>query len=189
MSKFVKNLIAQDLRQRLEGVHDALLVNVSALNANNNFLLRRELRGKQINLLVVKNSLAQRATEGTVLAPGFEGLTGLTGVVWGGQDIVALAKEVVRLSRDKQYKGLEPTGGVLDGARLSPAEVEKVSKWPSREEQLSILVGQIVGPGGRLASQLTSVGGALASQIKEFIEKQGGGETAAEAGGEASPPA
>ena len=34
----------------------------------------------------------------------------------------------------------------------------EVSKWPSREEQISILVGQILGPGARLAAQLIGSG-------------------------------
>jgi len=189
MSKFVKNLVTADLKKRLDGVQDALLVNVATLDANRNYQLRKELRSKHISLLVVKNSMAQRATEGTVLAPGFEGLTGLTAIVWGGQDIVALAKEVVRLSKDKNFKGLETRGGVLDGAPLTAGEVEQVSNWPSREEQLSILAGQILGPGGRLASQLTSIGGALASQIKEIIERQGGeaAEADATASGDTAP--
>ena len=36
MSKYVKNLIADDLRERLKNVHDALLVNMVGLNANTN---------------------------------------------------------------------------------------------------------------------------------------------------------
>ena len=34
MSKYVKNLITEDIPRRLEGVHDALLVNMVGLDAN-----------------------------------------------------------------------------------------------------------------------------------------------------------
>jgi hypothetical protein len=40
MSKYVKNLIAENLRQRLQGVGNALLVNMVGLNANTNTRLR-----------------------------------------------------------------------------------------------------------------------------------------------------
>ncbi len=56
MSKYVKNLIADDLRQRLQNVHDALLVNMVGLNANTNTRLRTELRSKNIHVMVIKNS-------------------------------------------------------------------------------------------------------------------------------------
>ena len=72
MSKYVKNLISDYLRTQLNGVDDALLVNMVGLNANTDGRLRRELRKKNIHVLVVKNSLARRATAGTRLAPMFE---------------------------------------------------------------------------------------------------------------------
>ncbi len=171
MSKYVKDLITQDLRRRLDGVDAALLVSVEGMDANANTRLRKQLRAKGIQLLVVRNSLARRATEGTVLAAAFEGAEGFNAVVYGA-DIVALAKEITRLARDKQFEKLRPKGGVLDGARIAPEEVEQISKWPSREEQLSILVGQILSPWTTLASQLTSPGGALASQIQQLSEKK-----------------
>lgn len=167
MSKLVKNLLIDDLRRRLDGVSDALLVSVAGMNSLANYTLRKELRSKNVKLLMVKNSLAKRATEGTPLAAAFEQAEGSLAIVWGAEDIVSLAKLVTRLADDKKLAPFEPKGGVMDGARLTKEQVKEVSKWPTREEQLSILLGQIVGVGGRLASQLTSVGGALASQIKQ----------------------
>jgi ribosomal protein L10 len=70
----------------------------------------------------------------------------------------------------------------MSGAALTAAEVKQVSKWPSREEQLSLLVGQILSPGAKLASQLLSAGGALVSQIKQVGEGSEGGEAAADNG-------
>ena len=167
MSKLVKNLIAEHLRSRLQDVHDALLVNIVGIDANANHRLRDELAAKNIRLLMVKNSLADRATEGTPLAGMFRGVAGSTAICWGAEDIVSLAKEITKLIRSDKYKPLEARGGVMDGEQLSAPQVAAVSKWPSRTEQLSLLVGQILGPGARLASQLTAVGGALASQIEQ----------------------
>lgn len=168
MSKYVKNLICDELSSRLNGVNDLLLVNVIGLDANTTVNLRRDLRQKNIQLMVVKNSLARRATEGTPLAPAFEGAEGTMAVVWGAEDIVSLAKEVARLhnSKDKQFEAFEARGGVFDGEPLTAEKVNEISKWPSREEQLSLLVGQILGPGGTLAAQLIGPGGKLAGQIE-----------------------
>lgn len=180
MSKYVKNLITEDLRTRLEGVEDALVVNVVGLQANVSHRLRKELRQKNIHVMVVKNSLAARAAAGTSLAPMFEGLAGSAAICWGAEDIVALAKEITRLAKDKQFAPFEPRGGVMGGERLNAGQVEQVSKWPSREEQLSLLAGQILGPGGRLAAQLLGPGGALASQIASRAEEEEPAEAAPE---------
>jgi large subunit ribosomal protein L10 len=182
MSKFVKDLLTRDLKTQLSGVNDALLVNVVGLDAIRTTKLRGELRKKNIKLEVIKNSLAKRATEGTPLAPAFEGVEGMLAIVWGSDDFVSLTKEVVKLSEAKEFDGFATRGGTMDGGKLSPAQIKEISKWPSRAEQLSILVGQILGPGAKLASQLNSIGGALASQIKQHAEnlEKSGGEPPAE---------
>ncbi len=187
MSKLVKNLVTEDLRKQLSGVTDALLVNVVGLDAIRTTKLRKDLRAKNIKLEVIKNSLARRATEGTPLAAAFQGVEGTLAIVWGASDIVSLAKEITRLAGLKEYEKLTARGGAMDGAKLSPEEVKQVSAWPSREEQLSLLVGQILSPGAKLASQLTSLGGAVASQIKQRVEDLE--KTAPDSGGDAPPPA
>src|SRR5262245_25029442 len=104
MSKLLKNKIADDYRQRLAGVNDALLVNVIGLDSGNTYNFRKELRSKNIQLLVVKSSLAKRATEGTSLAKAFEGGDGSLAIVWGADDFVSLAKEIVELQRKPEYE-------------------------------------------------------------------------------------
>ena len=150
MSKFVKSLITDHVHNRLNSVKDALLVNVVGMDAITNHRLRNELAAKNINLLMVKNSLAARAMAGTPLAGMFEGVTGTTAVCWGSEDIVSLAKQITTLIKSDKFKPLEARGGVMGGEQLSPAQVAEVSKWPSRTEQLSLLVGQILSPGAQL---------------------------------------
>jgi len=171
MSKLVKELITGDLRKRLEGVDDALLVDVIGLENNKNVALRQRLRKKNINLLVVKNSLARRATEGTRLGAAFKEATGTMALIWGGEDIISLAKEVVKITEEKEYDKVTAKGGVMDGQALAAEQVKAVSKWPSRKEQLSILSGQILNPGATLSAQLLSAGSKLASQIKKKSEE------------------
>lgn len=170
MSKYLKQLITDELKSRFDGVDDALLVDVIGMEANSTVELRKELRDKGISLLVVKNSLARRATEGTPLAPAFEEAAGTVAVIWGGEDVVSLAKEVTRIAGEAKYEPFAPKGGVMDGTALSADDVRAVSKWPSRTEMLSTLVGQILGPGANLAAQLAGPGSKLASQIKQKSE-------------------
>ena len=72
MSKYVKNLMTEELSRRLDGVNDLLLVNVVGIDANSSVELRRRLREKNIHLQLVRNSLARSATEGTALPPALE---------------------------------------------------------------------------------------------------------------------
>ncbi len=166
MSKYVKELLSNDLKNRWNGVEELLVVDCVGVNANSSVKLRRQLREKGMNLLVVKNSLAARATQGTPLEIAFEGAAGSSAVVWGGEDIVSLAKEVISITEDEQYAPFEPKGGVLDGNCLTADEVKEVSKWPSRTEQLSIISGQLLASGANISGALLGVGAQLASQVK-----------------------
>ncbi|TVS14542.1 MAG: 50S ribosomal protein L10 [Planctomycetaceae bacterium] len=182
MSKYVKDLVTKELAQRLSGVEDALLVNVVGLDANRTVQLRKHLRDKQMNLLVVKNNLARRACEGTPLSAAFDGAAGTLAMLWGGEDLISLAKEVIEIQRSGQFAPFEPRGGVMDGEHLSAEMVKDISKWPNREGQLSLLMGQVLSPGAKLCSQLLAPGSALASQIEK--KSEGVEEEAIQADGE-----
>ncbi len=171
MSKYVKNLLTEQFKQKLDGVDEVLVVDVIGMDALATTLMRRRFREKSISVMVVKNSVAQRATEGTPLAPAFEGLESSAAVVWGAEDVVSLAKEVISIAEDSEFEGFKNIGGVMEGQRLSADEVIAVSKWLSRGEMLSTLVGQILGPGATLAAQLIGPGGTLAGQIKSKAEE------------------
>ncbi len=171
MSKYVKELVTRDIRRRLEGVEDAVLVSCVGMDANTTNELRGELDKKDIHMLVVKNSLARRATEGTQLSSAFEGASGQVGVCWGSSDFVSLVKELVLLDKNKdKYDKFVASGGVMDGERLDADRLKEVSKWPSRDEQISLLVGQILAPGANLSAALLGPGKLLNSQIKKIGE-------------------
>ena len=158
MSKLVKNMLVDDLKQRLTNVNELIVVSLGRLDGQKTTQLRQSLRKKKIHLQLVKNSLARRATLNTPLAPAFGTTEGMLAIAWGGEDVVDLAKELDRV------------GGALEGASMDANEVKAVAKWPSRAEQLSILSGQISSMGAKLSSQIGSAGGLLAGQISSRVD-------------------
>ena len=181
MSKLVKNLLVDDLKGRLKGVNEVIVVSLGRLDGTKTTTLRQTLRKKKIHLQLIKNSLARRATLDTPIAPAFGKTEGMLAIAWGGEDVVDLAKELDRVSGIKDFEGLELRGGALDGSRLEAADVKNVAKWPTRSEQLSILSGQISSLGGKISGQILSVGSAIAGQLSsrvEELEKGSAGEAA-----------
>ena len=177
MSKTIKSMLVDDLKSRLDGVGELIIVSLGKLDAQKTTQLRQTLRKKKISLQMVKNSLARMATRGTPLAPAFEKTEGMLAIAWGGEDVVDLAKELDRLAGVKDFEGFECRGGALDGTRLEPTDVKQVAKWPTRAEQLSLLSGQILSVAATLAGQIVSAGGGLAGQIAsrvDSLEKTGG---------------
>ena len=77
-------------------------------------------------------------------------------------------KELVQLDKDSEkFDKFVADGGIMDGETLDADGLNAVSKWPSRQEQISMLVGQILGPGAQLSAALLGPGKMLNSQIKQ----------------------
>jgi len=95
MSKVVKEMILKEIEGRLDGDRDLLVLDSSRLDAVTNNTFRLAMQEKGIHLLVVKNSLALR-----VLGGGCDQMqqifSGPSTIAWGGEDVVALSKEISR---------------------------------------------------------------------------------------------
>jgi ribosomal protein L10 len=174
MSKYVKNLITSDIKNRLDGINDAVVANCIGMNSDATYKIRKLLREKGISMLVVKRSLASRAVSESNLGPMFDDVRGSVAVVWGCEDFVGLCKEIAALSKLKEFDKFELKGGVMDGEALTAAKVLEVSKWPNRQEQISLLVGQILSPGSNLVAQVKGPGSKIAGQVKKLIENKEG---------------
>ena len=166
MSKFVKNLVSDNVKKTVSGVADALLVDMVKMTANETNVLRGEREAKGVQMMVVKTTLAKRALSDTTLSALFSTLGGSAALCWGGEDIVSLTKIVCDLAKDKRFVDkFVVKCGVMDSERLEAEQVKDVSTWPNRSEQLSLLLGQILGTGANLAAALLGPGSTVVGQI------------------------
>lgn len=170
MSKLVKKLVSRDIANRLDGVNDAIVANIVGMTGEQNYNIRKTFRDSGVTVMVVKRTMAERATEGTALRPAFTNQAGSMAVIWGCEDFVSLVRMVTKMADSEKFVKLEIKGGVMDGEALTADQVKKVSKWPSRQEQISILVGQILSPGATLSGQLVGPARKIAGQVKKMIE-------------------
>ena len=169
MSKQVKNMLVEDIRSRTNGVSEFLVLDSSRLDGVTANRMRLSLRKKSITTLSVRNSLVKKALGKGELAALDAHLHGPTTLVWGGEDIVALSKEMAKWAKD--LKALEIKGGAADGTSLSALQVDQLSKSPGRLELIGQIAGLILSPGAQLAAALNGVGGKLVGQIKSLSEE------------------
>ena len=85
MSKAIKDMLVDDLKGRLSGVGEVIVVSLGKLDAQKTTQLRQTLRKKRISLQLVKNSLARRAMSGTPLAPAFDSAEGMLAIAWAAR--------------------------------------------------------------------------------------------------------
>jgi large subunit ribosomal protein L10 len=171
MSKVIKGMMIDEIRQSIGECRDVIVIDMSKLDGVSDNKFRLEMQKKGINLLQVKNSLAKRALADSGFTALNQSLLGPSTLVWGADDIVALSKEITKWVKD--LKKLEVKGGSAGGEAIDAAGVESLSKSPGRAELLSIISGQILAPGAKLSSQLLAMGGKVASQVKKISEKEG----------------
>jgi large subunit ribosomal protein L10 len=164
MSRFVKDLAITEIQSSIEGAEGVLVVDLSRLPGVDVNRLRVASGEKNINLMTVKSSLARAACSRIGMTALTPALRGSATLVWGGDDIVALSREVA--SWAKASKNIAIVGGAVDGQSLDDSGVDSLSKSPGRPELLSIIAGAILGPGGRVAGALLGPGGLVAGAVE-----------------------
>ena len=180
MSKPVKEMMMRDYQDRLEGVDDALLVSIRGVPANDNNRMRLGLLEKDIRVTVIRNNLAKHAFDGSGLSGLEPLLEGPSALVYGGETVVDVAREIVKWG--KEVEKLEQKGAVLDGELFAGADgVERLSKFPMREESIAQAVTLILSPARNLVGAALGPGGRLMGIVKAIEDKLEKGETIAKA--------
>ncbi len=184
MSKYVKELMMDQLRTDLDGSRSVLILDLKGLDAVSEFQFRRDMRKKSIKVRALKNSLARRVFADM----GMDGLSryleGPSVAVWGGAGVAELAKEVS--TQVKTLKKPEIKGGAVDGTVIGPSQVEDITKLPSREALIARVVSLALSPAQRVVALANAPASGLLGQLKTLAEgaPAGGGDAApAEAGG------
>jgi len=149
-----KQQLAQKLHAVWVNTEAAVVTHYRGLTVDQMNQLRSTLRQAGSSLLVVKNTLARRAAEGTDLAVASHLFVGPTAIAYGN-DPVALAKAVSTFA--KKNDKLVVLGGVLDGSCIGESEVTALASLPSKEVLLSKLLGSLQSPISRFVRTLSEV--------------------------------
>ncbi len=168
MSKVVKRMVMDDLLSRIGDVREMLVVDTSKIDAIETNRMRIEWQKKNISALTVKNALARRALGEVGVNDMEEVLAGPSTLVWGGEDIVALSKEIAKWA--KEIGELEIKGGTVEGQVLSAGDVESLSKSPGRLELIGQIVAAALSGGANIAGALLGPGATLASQLETISD-------------------
>jgi len=183
MSKPVKNLITKSYEQQFANLSGAVLVDIRGVNATDNNRLRSGLAEKQIKVTVVKNSLAKRAFGAGELAPLGELMQGPSAMVYPTDEeasVVSVAREL--LTWAKEVENLEFKGALMEGITFGPDEIEALSKYPTKEEAQAQVVQLLLSPAQNLVGQIVGPGRKVASLVDAIREKLENGEEIKKAG-------
>ena len=170
----------EKLNVSLQKASSMIVGTFSKLTVAKDDQLRRTVRSVGGRYQVVKNTLAQRASEGTRVGDALKGLKGVTSIAYTEGDPVALAKALSKYVDDNPEFSFK--SGVLEGRVISINEIKSLATMPSKEELYSKLLFLINAPAQRLVTVMNAAGRDLAVVINQGVEKnkfgQGGGAAA-----------
>jgi len=180
MNRTEKAEAVQVLESDLARSNNAILVGFAGLKVTEVTELRRQIRGTKSKYLVVKNTLALRATRGTPLEAVAGHFVGPTGVAYNADNPVPLAKVLTAFARANP--NLVFKAAVVEGRPIAAREIQAIAELPSREELVSKLLFLMQSPLRRLVTVLSGPARNLAgviSQIADQKTRAGGDEAPA----------
>ena len=154
-----------NLKDRLEKAKGLIVSGFSGMTVSQDYELRKQVRAAGGKYRVVKNTLAEIASEGTTAAVALKGLAGATAISFTEGDPVALAKALTAYA--KTNPAFVFKAGVVEGRAVSIAEISQLATLPSKEELIAKLLFLINAP----AQQLVTVTGAIARNLAVVVDQ------------------
>lgn len=176
MNRTEKERAVDQLKQDFANVDSAFLVDFRGMKVVDATELRRQIHKSQGRLMVVKNTIAVRATQDTrmkVLAEYFKGPTAIA----YSTDVVALAK--ILNSTSKENPNLVIKAGYLDGSLIEGKRISEVANLPTKGVLHAQVVGLVSSPLRRLLWVLNATIQkflAVLSEIQKSRPDSSGGE-------------
>ena len=164
-----KNKDVDSLRQDLERLQNLFVTGYEKLKVSQDFELRKTIRGAGGKYRVVKNNLAEIASEGTPSSQVLKGLKGMTSMAYTSGDPVALAKALTA------YAKANPTftfkAGIVEGRAIDVRQINDLASMPSKEEIFAKLLYVINAPAQQLVTAMNAVGRNLAVVVDQGVKE------------------
>jgi large subunit ribosomal protein L10 len=133
--------------------------------------LRTRLREADASFRVVKNTLTERAADQAGADGLKELLAGPTAMTFVRGDAAMAAKALRDFRRGTGNQLLEFKGGWMNGAALTPDQVDAIAQLPSRDVLYGRLVGMVASPLTGLASALNGLISGIARQLQAIADQ------------------
>ena len=156
------------LRQDLEKSKNLFVTGYEKLRVDQDFELRKAVRGAGGKYRVIKNNLAEKAAEGTAAEAVLKGLRGMTSMAYTTKDPVALAKALTTYAKNNPTFTFK--AGLVEGRVIEIKAINDLANMPSREEILSKLLFLINAPAQRLVTAMNAVGRNLAVVVDQGVK-------------------
>ena len=157
------------LRAEFEKVENLFVTSYEKMRVSQDDALRKIVRESGSKYRVVKNNLAEKASEGTAAENVLKGLRGMTSIAYTYDDPVALAKALTTYAKANPVFTFK--AGIVQGRVIDVKAIHELATLPSKEELYAKLMFLINSPAQRLAGTINAVGRSLAVVVDQAVKE------------------
>jgi large subunit ribosomal protein L10 len=172
-TKAQKQKDLEALADQFQKASAAMLVSFKKMTVPKDQELRNQLREAGSTYSVVKNTLARKASEGTVLEQAKEEFKGVTAVALSTGDPVSLSKAITKFSKSNPDIFTFKIG-VVEGRVVALRDLEAIASLPSKDELISKIMFLVNCQAQRLATVISAVPRNLAIVVKQVSDQKSG---------------
>lgn len=171
ISKKQKEEIVEGLVEKFEKASGFYFVDYMGMTVDDAIAIRRDLKEKDIDYQVAKNTLLKIAIEkvGDIELPE-ENFKGPTAVVFGYEDPVAPS----RIIKDHFDKNELPKlkSAWLEGEYFDSSKLKELADLPTKDDVMASIVGSIHAPISGIVGSINAVMRDVAYLVEEVAKKQ-----------------
>jgi large subunit ribosomal protein L10 len=157
------------LHQDLEQSGNLFVTGYEKLRVDQDFELRKVVRGAGGKYRVIKNNLAEIAAQGTPSEAVLKNLRGMTSLAYTSNDPVALAKALTTYA--KTNPSFTFKAGIVEGRAIDVGAIIELASMPSKEQIFAKLLYLINAPAQRLATVIQAAGRNLAVVVDQGVKE------------------
>jgi large subunit ribosomal protein L10 len=150
-----KQAVIDEIKEKLEKAQSAVVIDYIGISVAQADAMRKKLRESNVDYTVYKNTLMNRAVEGTKFEVLKDVLSGPSAFAFSYDDAIAPARVIAGII--KEYKKMEFKAGVIEGTFYDAEGVKAVAALPSRDELIAKFMGSIQSPVSKFVRTLAAV--------------------------------
>ncbi len=159
----------EELKKRIAENPNIFVAGFEKLTVSQDYELRKLIRSAGGNYQVVKNNVAQKASEGTPAEPLMADLKGMTSIAYTPADPVGLAKALTKYARDNSQFTFK--AGMVEGRVIDLKGIADLATMPPKEEIYAKLLFLINASAQRLVTAIGGVGRNLAVVVDQGVKE------------------
>ena len=157
------------LKKEFEKTRHIFVAGYEKMTVQQDFELRKSIRGAGGSYQVIKNNLAEKASQGTPAESLMQNLAGMTSLAYTYKDPVALAKALTAYAKNNPAFTFK--AGMVEGRVINVGSIQELATMPSREEILAKVLFLIQASAQRLVTAINGVGRNLAVVVDQGVKE------------------